>query len=162
MRSEALNTQERNEIESWPVSVTVKPAFQAYLHEMTNLLLEKEPGDQRVRAIARSRTLTLLRTLDSTGKRNVMQFLREARMIDKGEPVVDMTGADLGSVDLSGLDLSNTDLRGALLSGCSLRGASVREAILDDCELSGVDLARVGSLWREPRSGEHGRQDHLR
>jgi hypothetical protein len=54
-------------------------ALQAYLDQMSTLLLEKElrdsDEDSEVRTLARARTLTVLGTLDPSRKTEVMQFL---------------------------------------------------------------------------------------
>ena len=106
---------------------TQDEAFQAYLDQLGQLLLNKEwslrqskEGDE-VRTLARARTLTVLSRLDRERKRSVVQFLYESGLITKDRAVLDLNGAnlagaDLRGVDLPGADLSNSDLRGADLS----------------------------------------------
>src|SRR5918997_7015992 len=64
-------------------------ALQAYLDQMSTLLLEKDlrnsEEDSEVRTLARARTLTVLRRLDPNRKSAVMQFLVEAELIQRGE-----------------------------------------------------------------------------
>jgi len=87
-------------------------ALQSYLDQMNNLLLEhnlrnpEEGQDSEVRTIARARTLTVLGRLDSSRKKQVMQFLYEADLINSPQPVISLAGANLQSVDLRGTDLS--------------------------------------------------------
>jgi uncharacterized protein YjbI with pentapeptide repeats len=81
------------------------------------LLLEKnlrnaEAGGE-VRTLARARTLTVLRTLDLNRKRQVFQFLAEAKLIQTvvgREPIIKLGGADLsGDTDLRHANLSGAD-----------------------------------------------------
>ena len=113
-------------------------ALQAYLDQMSGLLLERdlrtaEKGGE-VRTLARARTLTALKRLDPSRKTVVMQFLVEADLVqgvDGREPVISLSGADLGDVNLSGADLPGANLREAVLRGASLSGADLRGASLD-------------------------------
>jgi uncharacterized protein YjbI with pentapeptide repeats len=98
-------------------------------------------------AIAQAQTLTILRQLDSQGKRTVVLFLLDARLIqataDIG-PVIALAEADLSNADLSGAslegaDLSDADLGNADLSGANLDGADLTSANLKDANLSGAE-----------------------
>jgi Pentapeptide repeats (8 copies) len=115
-------------------------ALQAYLSAMTDLLVAKNLDDATRRSVARSRTLTVLSGLHGAGKRDVMRFLKEAGMIDKASPLVELRGADLTGAELQSMDLSDTPLGGCNLAGSSLRGSSLRQAVLDGCDLTGVDM----------------------
>jgi uncharacterized protein YjbI with pentapeptide repeats len=151
-------------------------ALQAYLDQMSNLLLEKAlrsaDEDSEVRSLARARTLTVLGRLDSGRKEKLLQFLYEAELIQKANPVIDLDGADLQGIDLSNDRLSGgpflanyleelerlgaRPLEGAPasdsefgsspadLSGASLRDADLSSAWLDGVDLSGADLASAG------------------
>ena len=142
--------------------------LQSYLYTMTELLLDKGLGESdesdKVRVVARARTLTVLRRLDGTRKGLVMRFLDESglihseREIDTSKIAVvvvheaDPSGADLRKVaskiavvdlseaDLSGADLSWANLSGAKLCGADLRGADLRGAGLMLADLRGVKL----------------------
>jgi Pentapeptide repeats (8 copies) len=112
-------------------------ALQAYLDQMSGLLLERDlrtsEKDSEVRTLARARTLTALKRLDPSRKTVVMQFLVEADLVqgvDGREPVISLSGADLGDVNLSGADLHGANLREAFLRGASLSGADLRGASL--------------------------------
>jgi uncharacterized protein YjbI with pentapeptide repeats len=130
--------------------------LEAYLDQMSQLLLDKDrplghprKGDE-VRTLARARTLTVLRRLDGERKGRVVQFLHEAGLIAKDRPVLVLIGADLSGVRLnytyldktylSGANLSGTSLRGADLSGANLNGASLTFANLSNTVLSGAHL----------------------
>jgi uncharacterized protein YjbI with pentapeptide repeats len=140
-------------------------ALQAYLDQMSTLLLEKNlresKPDSEVRTLARARTLTVLRRVDGTRRGTVLQFLAESDLITKDSSVLDLTGAylnhlilsgaDLSSVDLSGLDfnpppfdntakLKSANLSNADLSGANLRGAKLLGANLSKANLNGTHL----------------------
>jgi len=115
-------------------------ALQAYLDQMSTLLLEKNllnPNeDSEVGTLARARTLTVLGRLGPDRKRTVIEFLYDADLIKGGNPVINLNGADL-----SGADLYDATLAGANLSGVDLSGANLSGANLDAAFLPGVDLA---------------------
>ncbi len=119
-------------------------ALQAYLDKMSELLLEKKlresaKGDE-IRKIARVRTLTVLRGLDTTRKASVLHFLHESDLLDKNKLIINLNGADLSDADLSGADLSGVDLSGVDLSGVELEGADLSGADLSGADLSGAIL----------------------
>ena len=135
-------------------------ALQAYLDRMAELLLEKElrtSENEEVRNVARTRTLTVLRGLDSKRKELVVHFLHESGLISQ-EGIVDLTeadlhGVDLGRADLREADLGRTNLAGANLAGANLAGAnlsyadlrkaSLKEAQLRNANLSYADLSEA-------------------
>lgn len=144
-------------------------ALQAYVDRMTELLikekLSKFSGDE-IRNVARLRTLTLLRGLDSKRKSRVLLFLKESGLIDR-EVVVDLCGADLrgisvpstnlsrvnlGEANLNEANLRDTQLNKAYLSGTLLRGADLRGADLSGADLFGADLCGA-DLSRATLSG---------
>ena len=110
-------------------------ALETYQDYMLELLLNKNllssPTGSDVREVARARTLTALRRVGGRRKRDILQFLHEAGLISKGNPVVDLRGADLREADLSGVRLVDAHLRGVDLSGANL----------DRADLSGTDLS---------------------
>ena len=92
-------------------------ALQAYLDQMSTLMLEKDlrnsEEDSEVRTLARARTVTVLQRLDADRTQNVTRFLTEAHL----------TGSAIGllvEADLQGADLQGSDLTGADLSGANL------------------------------------------
>jgi len=137
--------------------------LQAYLNQMSTLLLEKDlrnsEEDSEVRSLARARTLTVLERLDLSRKTAVMQFLLEASLVqsvDGRAPVIalsgadlndvnlryaDLTGANLAASDLSDADLSDADLTGANLGNADLGNADLAAAILSDADLHSADLS---------------------
>lgn len=133
-------------------------ALQNYLDRMSDLLLnynlaKSKPGDE-VRGVARSRTLTLLPQLNSTRKREVLQFLLRSGLIHTGlDTIVRLAGADLSSTNLSFTNLSFTNLSGTYLtdahlsftnlSSTDLSEADLTNAILDHAELSDANLTNA-------------------
>ena|SRR5215217_7872986 len=119
-------------------------ALQAYLDQMSQLMLNgnlrNSEEDSEVRTLARARTRTVLGRLDSHRKGSVVQFLYEASLIDKENPVVSLSGVRLRGADLSGADLSGADLSGAILRGAKLRGADLGDADLSGANLIEADL----------------------
>jgi hypothetical protein len=119
-------------------------ALQAYLDQMSSLLLEKdlrtsEEGSE-VRTLAEARTLTALQRLDADHNRIILRFLREAKLIHGGRSVVRLTFADLKGADLRGADLNSIDLEGADLRGGDLRGANLSHTYLHQAHLEGANL----------------------
>jgi hypothetical protein len=135
-------------------------ALQAYLDQMAQLMLLEEAdktkperfkpkplrkslqGDE-VRILARARTLTVLRRLDSGRKRSVLDFLYEAELINAHAPIILLGSPDLqySAADLSGADLRGAFLRGAFLGG--ITGANLSEADLHGADLNDADLTRA-------------------
>jgi uncharacterized protein YjbI with pentapeptide repeats len=129
-------------------------ALQAYIDNMSALLLEKdlrEPVEvDKVRKIARVRTLTVLPRCDGRRKAIVLNFLYESGLIDKDQKIVDLDGADLSEADLFRAQLSKADLSRANLSRANLSRANLVEAKLNstvliktklsEANLSGADL----------------------
>src|SRR5215216_1612027 len=138
-------------------------ALQAYLEGMGNLLLYEglltSQEDEEVRTLARARTLTILGRVDGARKRSVVQFLYESQLIQKDQPIVSLSGADLTDADLSGTDLRGADLRvadlrraylsRAVLFGADLSDAVLFDADLSDARLSGADLSGIRGVTPE-------------
>jgi uncharacterized protein YjbI with pentapeptide repeats len=131
-------------------------ALQAYLSQMSSLLLERglrvADKDSEVSTLARARTVTVLQRLDADRNQTVIRFLTEARLT--GSAIGLLVEADLQGSDLEGSDLNNADLSGAVLSGAVLRravlsGADLRETYLNGIDLHGADLS--GTNLRDAR-----------
>jgi uncharacterized protein YjbI with pentapeptide repeats len=123
-------------------------ALQAYLDQMSTLLLEKDlrdsEPDSEVRTLARARTLTVLERLDPSRKTQVMRFLLEADLVqsaDETVPIIALAGADLREARLRAANLRAADLREADLDSAILSGASLREADLNWADLSNAYLS---------------------
>src|SRR5215211_2397646 len=119
-------------------------ALQAYLDQMTELILEKNLRDSKeeseVRTLARARTLTVLGRLGPDRKRSVVQFLYESYLIRKGNLIIDLENADLSGAELRLDTLSEADLSEANLSEANLSYAKLFEADLRAAKLSDANL----------------------
>lgn len=89
---------------------------------------------------ARARTLTVLEQLDGRRKRSVLQFLREARLINRRDEDLEGRLVQARVVGLDGADLTCADLKGLRLSDASLRETDLRDANLEGANLEGTDL----------------------
>jgi uncharacterized protein YjbI with pentapeptide repeats len=130
-------------------------AQQEYFNHIGELLLDKDKplrqskdGDE-MRTLARARSLTVLRRLDTERKSRVLQFLNEAQLITtkrsgaifaQDHGLLDLAGADLSSINLYEADLSWTDLGGANLGHTYLESANLGMANLSSTDLSGALL----------------------
>jgi uncharacterized protein YjbI with pentapeptide repeats len=110
-------------------------SLQAYLDQMSTLMLEKDlrnsEDDSEVRTLARARTLTVLRRVDTSRKDEIMDFLVEADLVSKvggSAPVIKLAGADLSLANLDDADLRFANLHGAKLKGADLIGANLQDA----------------------------------
>jgi uncharacterized protein YjbI with pentapeptide repeats len=136
-------------------------ALQRYLDRMSELVLDKNlrksKRDDAVRATARARTLTVLRSLDGYRKGQVVRFLHEADligrvvMVESGElraqeAIIDLEAANLSNADLSRADLSGTRLSNADLSSANLNGARLTFAKLSHANLLDADLSFANLL----------------
>src|SRR3712207_594362 len=141
-------------------------ALQAYLDQMSTLLLDKNlrgsgnnsevRTNSEVQTLARARTLTVLGRLDPSRKTAVMQFLVEADLVQRvegREPIIKLgqppppaayTFAFSTIVAGSGTDLSGAYLLGVDLSGAYLSRADLSEANLSTADLRGANLTLGG------------------
>ena len=117
----------------------------AYQKDISDLLLTQNLGSSKagdeVRVVARARTLSTLRILDSKRKGLLTRFLYDAQLITGAIPIISLMNADLRSADLSDSDLRGADLNGAHLEGADLIRADLSEANLSRTHLSEADLS---------------------
>ncbi len=132
-------------------------ALQGYFDRMSELVLRENldtpQASDKVRTIARARTLTILPMLDANRKTSVLQFLAESRLNN----IISLRGADFQEVCLRGVvlyeaDLDEANLSRAILALANLRGADLVFANLRETSLVGADLSnanfRVADLRR--------------
>jgi len=116
----------------------------SYLEVMSNLILDKNltnsEKDSPERAIAQAHTFTALRTLDGPRMGILLQFLKEARLIDRGRNVISLYGTNLNKANLTSIDLSGTCLSGVSLKEAELFNANLSNADLSYSVLEGADL----------------------
>lgn len=140
-------------------------ALQTYLEQMGQMLLDKDrplrqskEGDE-VQLLARARTVTILRRLDSARNRDILQFLREARLVpsnryDIQEHIVRLDASNLSEANLKGANLDSFSLQGTDLSGADLRDAYLAWSYLPYAKLDGANL-RGANLHGDPdQSGD--------
>jgi Pentapeptide repeats (8 copies) len=141
-------------------------AIQAYLDQMSSLMLEKhlrkKGPDSEVRTLAQARTTAILPAVESENKRTLLQFLSDTGLVQKrgaDSPVLSLAHADLSdanfrNMELGGADLSYADLSGANLSYADLSDADLNNADLQDANLGGADLSGA-KLRHAYMSGAH-------
>ncbi len=157
--------------------------LQGYLDRMADLLIANElrttGADSAARAVARARTLTILRRLDAERRGAALQFLYEAQLINKDNPIINLrggtlagahliaadlgganlaganlAGANLGAADLRGANFAGADLHGASLRAADLRGATLAWARLDGANLDGATFAGADLAWADLRAAD--------
>jgi hypothetical protein len=125
--------------------------LQAYLDQIGQLLLDKErplrqsKKDDEVQTLARARTLTVLASLDGRRKGTVVQFLYESGLIDRGNRVVRLHGADLAGINppkvIQRLDVVKTvSIQGTKVEVLRIVGANLQGAILEEVNLTEANL----------------------
>ncbi len=130
-------------------------ALQGYLDRISAILIDNnvssldpsDPSLETIKDVVRTRTLTVLRSLDDDGERkgSVIRFLVDADLLSIYF-AVDLSSANLKGVQLSGVNLSrailsNADLSDADLSNADLSYANLRDANLQGADLSNTDLS---------------------
>jgi uncharacterized protein YjbI with pentapeptide repeats len=158
IRQDQIESKRANAERELAVQRAQDEALQAYLSQMSSLLLEKDlrasEEKSEVRTLARARTLTVLGRLDPSRKTAVMQFLLEAKLVQKvegREPIIRLSGANLsgtslykvnlGGIYLQDTNLSHANLGFADLSNADLSNADLYRAILEDTKLYGAVLS---------------------
>jgi uncharacterized protein YjbI with pentapeptide repeats len=146
-------------------------ALQSYYKDMRELILDKNlksssPRDEVV-SIARARTLSVFKQLDTQRKGLITLFLKESNLItlkidDQGNlirvdgkgslttdqsgrllsqtGIISMSGADLTDTNLNNLDLRYVSFWHTNLTSAQLKGADLRYANLSKSNLEGANL----------------------
>jgi len=136
--------------------------LKTYLNDMKGFLLdEKHPlkdssKNDESKSIARAITLTTLTQLNSEkdeqrskegnyNKRKglVIQFLFEARLIEKASPIISLNTADFNFANLENANLENANLNGANFKNANLNHANLVDANLVDANLYNAYLYRA-------------------
>ncbi len=124
---------------------TQEDRLQVYIDRMQDLLEKgvksQSPESDILRDVARTRTLTVLRSLDGERAGRLMFFLSESELVTGASPAISLRGANLIGAKLSHADLRGADLSGADLSEASLDGADLRGAKLNDADLTKTEFA---------------------
>jgi uncharacterized protein YjbI with pentapeptide repeats len=119
-------------------------AFQTYIDRMSELLLKEKlrtTEKPEVRDVARTRTVSIMRVLDTKRSNLVIQFLREAQIITDENSI--FVRADMREMDLQNLDFTGAFLKNALLTKANLTEASLVVANLEGSSLEEANLERT-------------------
>jgi uncharacterized protein YjbI with pentapeptide repeats len=148
---------EREEAEALEMAREQDAALATYAEKLSELVTEKNlherSNDPHVRFVAQALTTSLLRRLDNQHKRQVLELVYEMGLIEREEPLLDLSNASVDGANLSeftlrnacleGADLRLVNLYGADLEGTTLSLADLRGADLDSADLSRVNLTRA-------------------
>ena len=129
-------------------------AFQAFLDQMSNLMVDKklklpsQTNRDAIREVAQARIISILLALDPDHKRNPLRLVYELGLINKDATLINLTNASLDQANLSELALPDAclrhvNLRGADLSGANLRGSDLSKADLRGARLINADLSHA-------------------
>jgi len=124
-------------------------ALQNYIDRMSELLLKEKlrtTEEVEVRDVARTRTISIMRVLNTERNNLVIQFLREAELITDEKSILrgaDMEKMNLQELDLKGAYLVNVNLRDANLAGAILTNANLADAVLINANLANADLRKA-------------------
>jgi arabinogalactan oligomer / maltooligosaccharide transport system substrate-binding protein len=129
-QSNLANLQHQNDI------------VETYISDMKDLV-NQGPSAAGGSQSPEEETITTLARLDAQHNRTVLQFLQEAHLIGRQDPVIDLSNADLGNDNLSGAPLNDVDLTNANLSHADLSGADLSGSIMYSANLTGADLSRA-------------------
>jgi uncharacterized protein YjbI with pentapeptide repeats len=142
-------------------------ALQAYLDQMSTLLIEKglrkSEESSAVRTLAQARTTTVIQSFDAKHNQQVMHFLTGAALTGQFKEALPLlVSADLQGADLEGAALHRADLHLAFLGSANLSRAwlkranlsyaDLQEANLSNAQLQGGDLSNA-ILYRANLSG---------
>jgi uncharacterized protein YjbI with pentapeptide repeats len=111
--------------------------------EFPSLPNAPSPENDRVLAIARIRTLTVLTRLDSKRKATVIKFLFEAGLLQEIGTLIKLADADLSKVPLYLLFLPNISLVSVNLQGANFYRSNMQYARLVSSELTETNFANT-------------------
>ena len=140
--AERQRGEERSKLErELAIDRQCETALQSYIDKMSDLLLNEKlrtTKRKEVRDVARTRTISVMRGLDTRRNNLVIQFLREAKLITDKNSI--LNDADMGGMNLKSLNLYEVYLEKADLQYANLQEADLWSAILRDAILWGTDL----------------------
>jgi uncharacterized protein YjbI with pentapeptide repeats len=120
-------------------------ALQAYLGQMSHLMLEKGLPDaaegDTVFTLAQAQTTTAISQLDWKQNQAVTRFLSDSGLLK--DPALlanaDLSGAVLQNADLTDAVLTNTNLTDAYLAGTKLNRSNLTDAVLNSAVFSATE-----------------------
>ena len=113
------------------------------------LTLNGDKNSKTQRIIARARTFSVLRALDSDRKGQLIKFLSVAKLIEveldeerelKNKPIIDLNEVDLEEANLKKVKLKKAYLEEANLQKAYLEDANLQKAYLEDANLERAKL----------------------
>lgn len=146
-----------------------------YLKDMTELSAQISSPNKSIknagtlRPVASARTLTALNELDKEGRRQLMEFLSNAGLLQQIHlRRANLEGTDLSFLWLKDADMQNSNLKntkfykanigGANLKYAAMNDADFREAVYDKCTLvenqSILEQAGEEQRFKDPVNGE--------
>lgn len=133
-------------------------ALQTYFDRMSELLLKEKlqtTEKTEVRDVARTRTLSIMRGLDTKRNNLILQFLYEAKLITDENSIfirarmdeMDLQDTKLVHANLQGAHLHKANLRNANLAYANLRNAYMKSANLQSTNLKQSNF-QSAHLWK--------------
>lgn len=144
-----LNRSERNTEREIATDRQQEAALQTYFDRMSELLLKEKlrtTENLEVRDVARTRTISIIRGLDTKRNNLILQFLSEAKLITDEKSILkraNMSGMNLQGAYLQGAYLQDANLQGVNLQGADLWGTNLQGANLQDANLKGANLEKA-------------------
>ena len=117
-----------------------------YINDMANLLKENNAvltANPVVSTIARAKTLTAIRQLDSARNSYLIKFLYESKQLINGENPLDLSDAELNEIDFTNLKNYHQNIQNLSLAGALLRNSSFAYVDLSNANFSGADLTNA-------------------
>ncbi len=144
-----LNWAERTSEKQIAKERILESTLQDYLDRMTELLLKESlrvsENNDEARSIARSRTLTALRILDSSRKGILLRFLHESGLINR-KPIVKLKGADMSEIDLKKANLSDSNISRSIITSGNMEQARLIETDFSYCKIEKASFLRATLL----------------
>ncbi|MEJ7678531.1 MAG: pentapeptide repeat-containing protein [Segetibacter sp.] len=158
-REEERAASQKKREEDIAAEIEYENAFQIYLKNLSDLLLNhnllnSSEGDI-VRSLAFTRTKTTVRVLDGERRGRVIRFLYDTSLINTDKQIIrtddlDLYGANMigfhfKNANLSNTFLDNSDFRGAVMGNVDFTNSTLKKAILRDAKfetavLKGINL----------------------
>jgi len=125
-------------------------ALENYFDKMTDLVCKfikiretnKSQESATINSMIRTRTLSLMRTMDGSRKGQALQFIYELGLL--GNVIeLDLRGIDLSGADLSPANLKNAHIKGAYINNANLKDANLANAVLKASSFSDSDFTNA-------------------
>ena len=117
-----------------------------YLNEIANLLKENNgtlTANPVIATIARAKTLTAIRQLDSSRNSYLIKFLYEANQLTNGAKPIDLSAAELNGINLNINENRHRNTHNLSLVDALLRNSSFSSLDLTNANFTGADLTNA-------------------